>query len=1298
MDETRSDKLLPAPSAPPAPPTSDKVPGGQTLDTGHDLRPAAPIEMLTPREIPPKPKATRDTAAISTGLTPGEHREFPEVPGYEILGILGHGGMGVVYRARQLKANRVVALKMIRAVEHASAQDHMRFQIETEAVARLQHPNIVQLHDVGEIGGQPFFSLELCAGGALDTRLKTWQPTPRESAELIETLARAMHYAHLRGVVHRDLKPANVLLSFSRETPASADAALAERSRLNDVVPKITDFGLAKRTDESARDISQSGAIMGTPAYMAPEQAEGKVHDTGPAADVYALGALLYTCLTQRPPFVGTTTIETLRQVLNDEPPPPSRLVPNVPRDLETICLKCLAKEPARRYASAEALAEDLRRFQTGEPIQARPVSKLERGVKWVKRNRGLSAGIAAAVLALLVGTAVSTWQAIAASKAAASEARQRQTAEEEKTRADAARQTAENEKQSADAARLTAENEKKSADAARLTAVEEKKGADAARKTAEQQRDRSELLVYAGKLSLAQSAFQEGNGVLALQYLDECQWNLRGWEHRHLWTSFNSKQTFLGHTDGVNSVAFSANGKRIVSGSSDKTVKVWDADKGQEVFTLMGHTDKVRSVAYSADGKRIVSGSVDKTVKVWDAVKGKEIFTLKGHTGGVSSVAFSVDGKRIVSGSGRGALNEQEHPAQGEVKVWDADKGKEIRTLDRFSNGVASMALSTDGKRIVTGNDFGKGMVTVRNVDTGQEVLTLKGHKAGVTSVAFSADGQRIVSGSWDGTVKVWDTDKVQEILSLEGHTRTVTSVAFSADGKRIVSGSLDGTIKVWDTDKGQEMFTLIGHTGLVTCVAFSADDRSIVSSSDGLHAQGRPLPGEVKVWDADKGQEVLTLRDSDGATSVAYSADGKRIVSGDWKRSIKVWDVEKRQLLLTLKEGHTEQITSLAISADGKRIVSGSIDRTVKVWDAEKGKEVFTLKGHTGWVLSVAFSVDGKRIVSGSGGFDVPSQPAKGEVKVWDADTGQEIITLKGHTGSVASVAISADGKRIVSDNGDKTVKVWDADTGQEILILKGHTGEVLSVAFSADGKRIISGSMDKTAKVWDADTGQEIFTLKGHTNGVVSVAFSVDGKRIVSGSGDKTVKVWDAAKGQEVLTLKGHLQSVLSVAFSVDGKRIVSGSGEQSEPGVVKIWDADKSQEVFTLKGHASYVTSVVFSAEGKLLVSGGGGLDEQGKPLPGEVKLWDMDKGQEVFTLKGITKGVTDVGFSPDGKRLIAQDESGEVRAWDAVSGQPIVPCTDPAPKSDRTALRPDGSLRTTTDGAFIRVVRTGDQRP
>lgn len=355
---------------------------------------------------------------------------WPDVPGYEILGELGVGGMGVVYKARQIGAGRLVAIKMILGLGVPSVQAKVRFQIEAEAVAALVHPNIVQLHQVGQVVGHPFFSLEYCEGGSLNSWLQhrraAGQPlAPRATADLIEKLARAMHFAHLRGVVHRDLKPSNVLLTAGGE-------------------PKISDFGLAKRLDH-ASDVSRPGAVIGAPSYMAPELARGESKQAGPATDVYGLGAILYECLTGRPPFQGETVADTIRQVVEAPPVSPRRLQASTPRDLETICLACLHKDPKRRYSGADALAEDLRRFQAHEPISRRPVGALERVALWARRQPAVAALIGLFVVSLLAGAGLSTYLAIVANRRAeqaegndrATRAALKRVAEEQKRTAD---------------------------------------------------------------------------------------------------------------------------------------------------------------------------------------------------------------------------------------------------------------------------------------------------------------------------------------------------------------------------------------------------------------------------------------------------------------------------------------------------------------------------------------------------------------------------------------------------------------------------------------------------------------------------------------------------------------------------------------------------------------------------------------------------------------------------------------------------------------------------------------------
>jgi eukaryotic-like serine/threonine-protein kinase len=1025
-------------------------------------------ERLRCPTTPPSPADTGGTASSPV-----------QVPGYEVLSELGRGGMGVVYKARQVKAGRLVALKMILAGAHAGRDELTRFQREAEAVARLQHPNIVQVYEVGEHEGLPFFSLEFCPGGSLEKKLSGTPLPPREAAALVEVLAQAMYAAHQKGVVHRDLKPANVLLA-------------------EDGTPKITDFGLAKKLDEAGQ--TATGAVMGTPSYMAPEQAEGK--QVGPPADVWALGAVLYECLTGRPPFKAATLMDTLIQVVSEEPVPPRQLNAKVPRDLETVCLRCLQKEAGKRYATARELAEDLRHYQVGEPLVARPIGRLERAWRWGKRKPAVATLLSLVLVLLLLGTSGGWLLAV---------------------RADAEAERARD---------------------AEVEAIKEARAARQAERLAKQR-------AYDSGMLLTQAAWEQHQVERFLQLLETHrpqgggEEDLRGFEWYYWARQFQRGHvTLKGHAGPVWSVAFSADGRRLVSGSFDQTVKVWDAYTGQEQLSLKGHTDFVHSVAFSPDGRRIASGSWDRTVKVWDAHTGKETLSLKGHRGDVESVAFSPDGKRIVSGS-----------YDQTVRVWDAHTGQEIRTLKGHTARVSSVCFGPDGKRLVSGSD--DQMVKVWDVQSGQETLTLKGHTWAVTSVAFSGDGKRIASGSWDETVRVWDAHTGQETLTLKGHTGEVRSVCFSPDGKRIVSGSNDWMVKMWDVQSGQETLSFTGHTSTVWCVAFSADGKRIASGDGGKTS------GEVKVWDAQTGQEALALQGHTGpVNSVAFSANGKRIASGSggydqqtnkqWGE-VKVWDAHTGQETLTLT-GHTDPVYSVAYAADGKRIVSGSGDNTVKVWDARTGKEILTLKGHTSYVSSVVFSADSKWIVSGS---------ADGTVKVWDGHSGQEIRTLKGHTGPVTSVAFSADGKRLVSGSFDQTVKVWDAQTGQEIRTLTSHTCYVNSVAFSPDGKRIVSGSggdpfaPDKPGevKVWDAETGQEQLTLKGHTRAVRSVAFSADGKRIASGSGDRTVKVWDAQTGQETLTLKGHTGGVRSVAFSADGKRIASGSMDKT----VKVWDA-------------------------------------------------------------------------------------------------------------------------------------------
>jgi WD40 repeat protein/serine/threonine protein kinase len=1093
----------------------------------------------------------RAACGPATTLAPPAGAEAPSVPGYEILGELGRGGMGVVYKARQIGLNRLVALKMILAGAHASPRDLSRFRHEAEAVARLRHPNIVQIYDIGESDGAQYFALEYLEEGSLVHKLRGDPQPLLAAARLIETLARTIDFAHQHQIVHRDLKPANVLLA-SKPRSRKADTTLVSESELQivDFVPKITDFGLAKRLDEQSTK-TQSGEILGTPSYMAPEQAAGKGAVVGPRADVYALGAILYEMLTGRPPFKAGTTLDTVLLVLHEEPVRPGSLRPGLARDLETICLKCLEKEPRKRYPSAAALANDLERFRRGLPIHARPVGLIERTWKRARHKPLPAALLAGIVLVTMLGFAGVTWQW----RVALAEKREKESQRDQ---------------------------------------------AEEARREEKNQRNRARAALYFSRIAQTQLHWRLSDFASAEHSLSKCvplpgQEDRRDWEWYYLQGLLHSDLFTLRHQHGGadGAVAVSADGKHIASVvggyppedvSRPGEIRVWDARSGELRHVFAG-PGTINRLALLPNGARLVVATTDGAVLIWDANTGQEVLRRTPHTRVVSAIASSPDGIHIATASW-----------DKTVKLWDAGTGQVVHELRGHTGKVQSVAFHPDGKRLASGS--WDGTIKLWDAKTGREIDTFPGHKSAVYSVAFSPDGKLLGSAGSNGNLKIWDLATGRVVQTMTGHAGAVLSIAFSPDGRYLAYGGGDATVRVWDVESGVERITFRGHTAQVEGVCFSPDGRRLVSFN--------PVQGEVKVWDLTRHPSHATFARTDSdVEAMVFTENGRRLVTATIGGKLQTWNAATGVLLTERTVAMNKDVISPGVPASfsptGRTLAARSRGeaRLVKTWRVASGAEDIRFRGHTLPVVCVRFSPDGRLLATaGSGSRKTSDDDNKGgknvhELFVWNASTGDRLATRSGQ-GNLFNLAFSPDGRWLALGKQDGMIAILDWADDHSCLEFAGHVGDVAALAFSPDGRFLATGGIDdRTVKVWEMDAlianraawdgspepsgrlGRAVpqaFQTLAAPNLLCDLAFSPNGQRLAAISRD-LVKMWEVETGHDALTLRGATQRHWDpafnprVAFSPDGNRLAGTNWDES----VSLWDIVPGADEESLARH-------------------------------------------------------------------------------------------------------------------------------
>jgi WD40 repeat protein len=1197
---------------------------------------------------------------------------------FRILRELGRGGGGIVYLASDPLLRRQVALKVPRPEVLASPEARRRFLHEARTAAALHHPHLVPVHEAGEVGPFCYIVSAYCPGPSLAAWLQqgTAPVSPRTAAKLVADLADAVHYVHDRGVLHRDIKAGNVLLDPLPATAPAPDDAFA-------FVPRLTDFGLAK-LEEGQTQHTRSGAILGTPAYMAPEQAEARAGEVGPHTDVYALGALLYEVLTGQPPFRGVTPLDTLRQVIADSPARPGRLRAGLPADLETICLKCLHKEPKRRYASAAELADDLRRFLAGTPIRGRQPSAWERLRHAARRHPAAAVALLAIAVAAVALPAALFWHTLRLQQA--------------------------ND--------LAADNER----------------------TASRNEARARQLAYASDLRLANHLLQQGEVWRMAELLErhvpgpgEDDW--RGFEWRYHWRHRQALAEPLRMPEGETLLELAPDGRlRITVGPPDLLLKIWPPDEGPPLPLARHHAPRGLVVALTADGRTAAAPSGDPdTVTLWDTTTGKPRACFR-PVPGVFSACFSLDGRRLALGR------------EGEVQIWDVAQGKPCVRVPTGEDAAIHLAFAPDGRTLATvswdspnvirfwgpanGKPLPRQIVSRHGIwerlrysprgtflaalDTGGVVLedassqtTLDWPElasAEALSLAFSPDERVLATGGKDGRVRLWDMPSRAPLGSLHWQNEPIACLAFSADGQRLAVGTQNGTVyHVSPRPHGPDRLRPALEEGRALAMTPDGKTLAVADRYGTVHlvdVPSRERRGELR-------GHVRPLR------QMVFAPDGRTLatVGGEGDGRICVWDVPSRRMMARLFEAE-EGAVCVAFSPTAPLLAAGLERGETVLWDLSAQARRLVLKGHSARVAAVAFGPDGRALATGS---------TDGTVKLWDLEAGPSgpsaWATLRVGP-PVCAVAFSPDGRSLVTGDGARWVHRWQIKGRQEPvhgdpLRLGYHPAS--SLRFFPGGKQVLVAEEAERARILDVATGTWVGDLSGS---YWQADLSRDGRLLAPTPVQGTV-FWYQLETAEVCVPFGHpLWPVRSLSFSPDGRALLTGSRIANErlrrnglvsydsrfahapASAVRLWEVETGRERPGPSGPATMTPPelVAASPDGRTLAAGG---------EDGSVRIWDV-QGQRPPARRFLTpkiekyvrwveaasllapmrpdygERVHALAFSPGGL-LVAAGDRGSVVVWEPDNWRPL--CTLPPDDTPAgwTCFTSDGRLILTRGG-------------